>query len=224
MIPVLLILVPLLTGLAAFFLKNEKAVRSWALFASLVTLAISLAGLTILKDAKYLIHQCDWMPSLGSSFSVKLDGMGLLLTLLNAVSFPLIFIATWHTPYKNAKNFFALMLLGQAGMMGVFLAMDALLFYFFWELALIPMYFLCSQWGGEKRIAVTIKFFIYTFVGSLLMLIAILFVYIKTTDRSFSIQSFYDVAVTLNSKQQNLVFWLMFAAFASKIPIFPVHT
>lgn len=116
------------------------------------------------------------------------------------------------------------MLLGQAGMMGVFLAMDALLFYFFWELALIPMYFLCSQWGGEKRIAVTIKFFIYTFVGSLLMLIAILFVYSKTTDKSFSLQSFYDVAVTLNSKQQNLVFWLMFAAFAIKMPIFPLHT
>ena len=224
MIPVLLILVPLLTGLAAFFLKNEKTVRSWALFSSLITLAVSLAGLTLLKDAKYMAHQCEWMPALGSSFSVKLDGVGLLLTLLNAVSFPLIFIATWNTPYNNAKNFFALMLLGQAGMMGVFLAMDALLFYFFWELALIPMYFLCSQWGGEKRIAVTIKFFIYTFVGSLLMLIAILFVYSKTTDKSFSLQSFYDVAVTLNSKQQNLVFWLMFAAFAIKMPIFPLHT
>ena len=66
--------------------------------------------------------------------------------------FPLIFIATWNTSYKNANNFFALMLLTQAGLMGVFLAMDALLFYFFWELALIPVYFLCSQWGGEKRI------------------------------------------------------------------------
>lgn len=224
MIPVLLILIPLVTGLAAFFLKNEKTVRSWALFSALITLGVSLAGLTLMKDAKYLTHQSEWMPALGSSFSVKLDGVGLLLTLLNAISFPVIFIATWKTNYNKANNFFALMLLAQAGMMGVFLAMDALLFYFFWELALIPMYFLCSQWGGEKRIAVTFKFFIYTFVGSLLMLVGILFLYSKTADHSFSIKSFYEVAVTLSNKQQNLVFWLMFVAFAIKMPIFPLHT
>ncbi|HEX4875720.1 MAG TPA: NADH-quinone oxidoreductase subunit M [Chitinophagaceae bacterium] len=224
MIAVLLILVPLLTGFASFFIKNEKTVRSWALFSSLVTLGVSLTGLIWLKDPKYLSHTCEWLPALGSSFSVKLDGLGLLLTLLNAISFPVIFIATWNTPYRKANNFFALMLLGQAGMMGVFLAMDALLFYFFWELALIPMYFLCSQWGGEKRIAVTFKFFIYTFVGSLLMLIGILYLYNKTTSHSFSIQAFYDAGATLSAKQQNLVFWLMFIAFAIKMPIFPLHT
>ncbi len=114
------------------------------------------------------------------------------------------------------------MMLGQAGLMGVFLAMDALLFYFFWELALIPMYFLCSQWGGEKRIAVTFKFFIYTFIGSLLMLIGILFVYSKTPQHSFDIIQFYDAQ--LSYKQQDLVFWLFFAAFAIKMPIFPFHT
>src|SRR6187551_800950 len=117
--------------------------------------------------------------------------MGQLLCLLTAISFPLIFIATWNRTYKNAHNFFALMMLSQAGLMGVFLAMDALLFYFFWELALIPVYFLCSQWGGERRIAVTFKFFIYTFVGSLLMLIGILYVAGHNPDQSFSIDSFY---------------------------------
>jgi NADH-quinone oxidoreductase subunit M len=224
MIPVLLILVPLLTGLAAFFFKNEKAVRSWALFSSIIVLVVSLLGLTILDDAKDLAHQSPWMSVLGSSFSVKLDGMGQVLCLLNAIAFPLIFLSTWNSFYKKANNFFALMLLSQAGMMGVFLAMDALLFYFFWELALIPVYFLCSQWGGEKRIAVTFKFFIYTFVGSLLMLIGILYVYAQTPDHSFSIESFYKAGAGLASHEQTWMFWLFFVAFAVKMPIFPFHT
>ncbi|MEK7225899.1 MAG: NADH-quinone oxidoreductase subunit M, partial [Bacteroidota bacterium] len=222
MVPVLLILIPLLTGLVAFFVKNEKQVRAWTLFSVLITLAISLLGLTLLKEDKYLQHQCEWLPALGSSFSVKLDGMGQLLCLLNAIAYPLIFIATWNNSYKKAKNFFALMLLAQAGLMGVFLAMDALVFYFFWELALIPMYFLCSQWGGERRIPVTFKFFIYTFVGSLLMLIAILYVYSKTPDHSFDIAAFYKVVLT--NGQQGWLFWLFFIAFAIKMPIFPFHT
>jgi NADH-quinone oxidoreductase subunit M len=224
MIAVLLILVPLLAGFTSFFLKSEKGARTFALFASLLTLSVSLAGLLWLKEAKYLQQHWDWLPALGSSFSLKLDGLALLLTLLNAVAFPVIFIATWNTSYRNAHNFYALMLLAQAGMMGVFLSADALLFYFFWELALVPMYFLCSQWGGEKRITVTFKFFIYTFVGSLLMLIGILFLYNKTATHSFSLQAFYDAAATMSSKQQNLVFWLMFIAFAIKMPIFPFHT
>ena len=224
MIAVLLILIPLLTGLAAFFFKNEKAVRSWALFASIAVLVVSLLGQTVLNDAKNLAHQSAWMSTLGSSFSVKLDGMGQMLCLLNAVAFPLIFLSTWNSLYKKANNFFALMLLSQAGMMGVFLAMDALLFYFFWELALIPVYFLCSQWGGEKRIAVTFKFFVYTFLGSLLMLIGILYVYSQTQDHSFSLESFYKTGAALQAKDQTWLFWLFFIAFAVKMPIFPFHT
>ena len=222
MIAVLLILIPLLTGFAAFFVKNERAVRSWVLFSSLVTLAVSLLGLAVLKDPKYLGFQAEWMGDLNSSFSVKLDGLGQVLCLLNAVSFPIIFMATWRSQYKKAHNFFALMLLTQAGMMGVFLAMDALLFYFFWELALVPAYFLCSQWGGPKRIQVTFKFFIYTFVGSLLMLVGLLYIYFHTKDHSFDIASFYKAA--LSDKEQTWLFWLLFVAFAVKMPIFPFHT
>ncbi len=222
MVPVLIILIPLLGGLATFFIKNEKAVRSWVLFASLVTLSISILGLTIFNSSGYLQHQCQWLQSLGASFSVKLDGMGQLLCLLNAIAYPVVILATWKSSYTRSHNFFGLMLLAQAGMMGVFLSMDALLFYFFWELALIPMYFLCSQWGGERRIAVTFKFFIYTFIGSLLMLIGILFVYSRTEAHTFSIASFYDAV--LSDKEQFLVFWLFFAAFAIKMPIFPFHT
>ena len=202
MIPVLLIVVPLLTGLAAFFWKNERSVRYWTLGSSLVTLIISILGLTLLKDEQYLQHQSEWMGTLGSSFSVKLDGMGQLLCLLNAVAYPLILLATWNSSYKKPNNFFALMLLGQAGMMGVFLAMDALLFYFFWELALVPMYFLCSQWGGERRIAVTFKFFIYTFIGSLLMLIGILYIYSHSPTHSFDIASFYQVNISPKQQQK----------------------
>ncbi len=222
MIPVLLILIPLIAGLASFFLKNDKSVRIWVLFSSFITLAVSILGLTVLNDAKYLAHQCEWMQTIGSSFSVKLDGMGQLLCLLNAIAYPLVILSTWNSSYRKSSNFFGLMLLAQAGMMGVFLATDALLFYFFWELALIPMYFLCSQWGGEKRIAVTFKFFIYTFVGSLLMLIGILYIYSHTADHSFSMDSFYNVV--LSKKEQSVIFWLMFVAFAIKMPIFPLHT
>lgn len=222
MISLLLIVIPLLTGLATFFIKNEKQVRSWVLFASITTLAVSILGLCCFNDEKYLQYQFEWLPSLGASFALKMDGVSQLLCLLNTIAYPIVFIAGWNTSYKNAKNFFALMLLAQAGIMGVFLATDALVFYFFWELALIPMYFLCSQWGGEKRIAVTFKFFIYTFIGSLLMLIGILYLYGQTPDHSFSIKSFYSL--TLTGKQQSLVFWLMFIAFAVKMPIFPLHT
>ena len=222
MVAVLLIVIPLLSGLFAFFVKNEKTVRSWALFASLVTLAVSALGLTMLNKPANLEFTCVWLGDLGSSFSIKLDGLGQLLCLLTAVAFPIVFIATWNSNYKNANRFFALMLLSQAGLMGVFLAMDALLFYFFWELALIPVYFLCSQWGGEKRIQVTFKFFIYTFVGSLLMLIGIIYLFQQTPDHSFSIQSFYDLK--LDSSTQTWIFWLFFTAFAIKMPVFPFHT
>src|SRR5687768_12690680 len=116
MVPVLLILIPLLGGLASFFLRNEKQVRSWALLASIVTLGITLLGIIVLNE-KDLQHRSEWMQTLGSSFSLKLDGMGKLLCLLTAVSYPLIFLTTWRTTYKKAYNFFALMLLGQAGLM-----------------------------------------------------------------------------------------------------------
>ena len=222
MISLLLILIPLLSGIAAFFFKKENAAKGWALLSSFATVVVSILGLTILNKTELLQFKCNWLPGLGSSFSIRLDGMGQLLCLLTAISFPLIFIAIWNRTYKNAHNFFALMLLSQAGLMGVFLAMDALLFYFFWELALIPVYFLSSIWGGEKRIPATFKFFIYTFVGSLLMLIGLIYLQSLTPDRSFDIRSFYAIAV--DSKSQHWIFWLMFVAFAIKIPVFPFHS
>lgn len=221
MIVLLLFLVPLIGGFLSFFLKNDKTVRGWALLVTIITLIVSLVAVTI-KAPDQLNFSADIMGSLGSSFSLKLDGLSQLLCLLTAVSYPIILIATWKSEYKRSNNFFALMLLTQAGLMGVFTASDALLFYFFWELALVPMYFLCSGWGGERRIPVTFKFFVYTFTGSVLMLVGLIYLYFQTPDRSFSMESFY--ALKLSNSTQSWVFWLLFVAFAVKMPVFPFHT
>jgi NADH-quinone oxidoreductase subunit M len=108
--------------------------------------------------------------------------------------------------------------------MGVFLATDALLFYFFWELALIPVYFLCSQWGGERRIAATFKFFVYTFVGSLLMLVGDHLDLFEDAGSFLFDEVVLCVAVSISSKDQTWLFWLLFTAFAIKMPIWPLHT
>lgn len=224
MIPVLLILIPLVSGLVGFLLKNENSAKTWSLLSSVVTLLITLWSLTLAKTSPMLSANCEWLPDLGSRFAVGLDGLSKILVLLTAVCFPLIFIATWRNQYSKAWNFYALMLLSQAGLIGVFVATDALLFYFGWELALIPVYFLCSQWGGERRIAATFKFFVYTFVGSLLMLVGIIWLYWHTPDHSFSMESFYALRTKISNQEQTWIFWLLFIAFAIKMPIWPLHT
>jgi len=223
MVPVLLIGIPLLAGLIGFLLKDAAA-KSWSLFASLLTLIVSLAGISLRPDSKLLLFNVPWLKSLNSHFAVGLDGTGQIFCLLTAIAFPIIFVSTWKEEYKRANNFFGLMLLSQAGLMGVFLAADALLFYFFWELALIPVYFLASQWGGEKRIAATFKFFIYTFLGSLMMLIGIIYIYFHTKDHSFALSAFQGAHNFIPADTQAWLFWFIFIAFAVKMPIFPFHT
>jgi len=222
MIALLLILIPLLSGLLTFFMKSERDAKSLSFFASILTLAVSFAGAYALFDSKLYAFDAAWIPSLGTRFTIGLDGMSKMLCLLTGISYPVVFGAVYNNSYKKPASFYALMLLMQAGLMGVFLAKDCLLFYFFWELVLIPAYFLCSSWGGEKRIQVTFKFFIYTFVGSLLMLVGILFLYFKTPDHSFALQSFYHIKIS--ASEENFIFWLFFIAFAIKMPIFPFHT
>ncbi len=222
MIALLLIIVPLLGGVLSFIVKQEKAVKTWSLLVSLITLAAAvwLAGFG--NTAGENQFQAAWLPQIGSSFSLLADGAAVLLCLLTAIVYPLIFLVIWKNQYESPAAFYGLMLLAQAGITGVFLAADGLLFYFFWELALIPVYFLCSRWGGERRIAVTFKFFIYTFVGSLLMLAGLVYLYYQTADQSFAIQSLYKAP--LSSEQQTWLFWLFFIAFAVKMPVFPFHT
>ena len=222
--PELLIWFPLLSGLVAFFLAKGDSAKRWAVISSFITVAIVAASFFFTDKNYFHFNNVSyvWMPSIGSSFALMYDGMGRMLCLLTALAFPLAFLATYNTSYLKSNNFYGLMLLSQAGLLGVFCAMDALVFYFFWELAIIPIYFLASQWGGEKRIQATFKFFVYTFAASLLLLIGIIFVYLHTPDASFSIQSF--LKAKLPPGQEKFVFWLFFAAFAVKMPIFPFHT
>jgi len=220
MYSLLLILIPVIAGLLSFFLRDEKAIKGFALLASIVTLSVSLCSLC---STSQLTFSAEWIPSLGSKFSFSLDGMSKMLCLLNCISLPIIFTSIYKNSYKNTSGFYGLMFFMQAGIMGVFLASDALLFYFFWELALIPAYFLCSIWGGDKRIQVTFKFFIYTFIGSLLMLLGLIYLYLQTPgSHSFAYNDFLQLH--LSAHQQAIVFALMFIAFAIKMPIFPFHT
>ena len=232
--PELLLWLPLLAGVICFFIKDEKIAKATAFAGSILVLAVALISLFYTADVfrNYNAVNYFWLRDLGTSFYVSLDGAGRILTLLTAVSFPLIFLSTYKNSYKNAGAFFGLMMLAECGLMGVFVANDAMVFYFFWELALIPVYFLCSKWGGEKRIQATFKFFVYTFLGSLLMLTGIIYVYLHTEPKlfedtvvslhSFSLQAFYNA--TLTEGEQNWLFWLFFVAFAIKMPVFPFHT
>ena len=218
MIPVLLILIPLLTGLLSFVVKHQSKNIAWV--SSLATLTVVLYGLAINTCNCNNNFTAEWLPSLGASFTVNLNGLGYMLCLLTAFTFPLLFLGTSSRNIGKGGNYYALMLLSQAGLMGVFVAYDGLLFYFFWELALIPVYFLCSIWGGAKRIEATFKFFIYTFLGSLFMLIAL--IYISQKASSFALADLYNV--TLTAHEQYWLFACIFAAFAVKMPIFPFHT
>lgn len=222
--PALLIWLPLAGGLISFFIKDESKVKAWALFSSIVTLVFFIVTLFYTDNKYYVLNSVSyvWLPELGSSFSLMLSGTGRLMCLLTAVAFPLIFAATYRHAYPNAHAFFGLMLLTQCGLMGVFMAVDAMVFYFFWELALIPAYFLASQWGGEKRVQAAFKFFIYTFAGSLFLLVGIIYVYLKMPAPSFSLVSFYQVRLSMQDQQW--LFWVFFIAFAIKMPVFPFHT
>ena len=209
---------PILAALLLLFIKNNKTAQWVAILFSGLSLLVALLMLST-PTADFNIA---WLPNLNTRFILHADGLSKILILLTAISFPAILLATANNEYKNRNVFLSLLLFAQAGLMGVFLAGDALLFYFFWELALIPIYFLCSIWGGEKRIAITFKFFIYTFLGSLFMLAGILFLNAHTSDHSFLINSF--IHANLTGGEQVTAFALFFIAFAIKMPIFPLHT
>jgi NADH-quinone oxidoreductase subunit M len=204
-------------------MKSEKAAKGTAMFFSILTLGVIVTNL-FYTDVKYqLLNQVSyvWLPGIGASFALILDGLTRTLTLLTAIVVPIAILNVPAGKYKSPNVFFGLLMLTFCGLMGVFMAIDALVFYLFWELALIPVYFLSSIYGGEKRIKATFKFFIYTFVGSLFLLIGIFYIYLKTSG-SFSLVSFYNATPT--NAEQSWVFFLFLIAFAIKMPIFPFHT
>lgn len=222
--PALLIWLPLIGGMFSFFLKDAKSAKSSAIIFSASSLIVLLVSLNFTAKEFIALNQVsyEWLTSIGSSFGLYLDGLTRTMALLTAIVFFVVFILVPADQYKDANRFYGLLLLTQCGLVGVFLATDALVFYLFWELALIPVYFLSSIWGGEKRIRATFKFFIYTFIGSLLMLLAILYMYNKTNATSFGLGAFFNLKTTADEQ-----FWLFiafFIAFAIKMPLFPLHT
>jgi NADH-quinone oxidoreductase subunit M len=210
--------IPFIAAIILLFVKHNEKANYVAIACSGITMALAF-NIAFNGAANF---DSIWISSINARFLLSADGLAKILVLLTGISFPAIFIATSKNEIKNRNQFLSLMLFTQTGLIGVFLAGDALLFYFFWELALIPVYFLCSIWGGEKRVAITFKFFIYTFLGSLLMLIGIILVYSNTLDHSFLIDSFKKANLT--NGQQLAAFALFFTAFAIKMPIFPLHT
>lgn len=223
----LLIIVPLLASLLLFFIKGDGAKKA-ALGFAVLEFVLSLYAYFVLKgsgDAKMLVLNCTWVESLGIKFAVSIDGLSLLMVLLTTFLVPLIILSSFKTTYERPNAFYGLILMMQGALVGVFTANDGFLFYVFWELALIPIYFICLLWGGENRGRITFKFFIYTLFGSLFMLIGLIFLYSHTGEvKSWNVNDLYAAGRSLTEAQQTFVFWTIFLAFAIKMPIFPLHT
>ena len=223
MILILLILIPLFTGILSFAVKGDGA-KVLALISTMFSLAVAgyVSGTNYTAPITY---SHDWIEILGTQFSLVADGMSSMLCLLVGIVMMVIMIVNVNKDAEKPGAFYGFMLLSQAGLMGVFLAADALVFYVFWEVALIPVYFLCSRWGGEKRIPVTFKFFVYTFVGSLMMLAGL--IYLSVQNPGMSSYAWADIVragASLPPEKQQWLFWLLFIAFAIKMPVFPFHT
>jgi NADH-quinone oxidoreductase subunit M len=222
----ILIFWPLAASLILLALRPANA-KSLALAASLVEMAVSFyVCWNFDHDAStQFVTNVPWISSLGIHFYVGMDGVSMLLVLLTTVLVPFIILSSFGQTYQKPHTFYGLVLLMQMALVGVFCARDGFLFYIFWELALIPIYFICLMWGGPNRARVTLKFFIYTLAGSLLMLVGLIFVYLNTPGvHSFDIHALYNAGHSMSKGSQGFYFWMFFIAFAIKIPIFPFHT
>ena len=206
----------------------RPAYAKWLAFiGSVVEFAATLVIMSLFNrsDGMDFTLNVPWIPSLGIGFTIGIDGISLLLVLLTTALVPLIILSSANSSTVKPANFYGLILLMQMALVGVFTASDGFLFYVFWEMALIPIYFICLIWGGENRSSITLKFFIYTLTGSLFMLVALLYLYYQTPGmHSFHIDAIYAAGRALSPEAQGIVFWGLFLAFAIKMPVFPFHT
>lgn len=239
MITASLIGLPLVFALLLLFTKGD-GVKRIALVASIIELALAIAAYYFLTHpgasdaakaltAQKLAMNVPWITSIGVDFNVSLDGMSMVLVLLTTFLVPLIIFSSFDKKYENPSLFYALIMFMQMALVGVFVARDGFLFYMFWELALIPIYFICLIWGGENRGKITFKFFIYTLFGSLFMLAALIYLYLNTSIgetgiHTFDMNALYAAGQKMDLAHQSWIFWGMFLAFAIKMPIFPFHT
>jgi NADH-quinone oxidoreductase subunit M len=226
----LLIIVPLIASLLVFFTKGNTS-RTVALGLSVIEFILSLVVLFQFKhnpDSANLMLNCPWVESLGIHFAVSIDALSILMVLLTTFLVPLIILSSFSSTYQKPNSFYGLILLMQMALVGVFTANDGFLFYVFWELALIPIYFICLIWGGDDRGRITFKFFVYTLFGSLFMLVGLIYLYnhtgFDTGIKSWAVTDLYETGKSLNVSQQSFVFWCIFLAFGIKMPIFPLHT
>lgn len=219
-----------LVGVIAILLadrKNEKSdemIKWIALATSVITLIISIVVLANYNSAisgLQMVDRFDWIPAWGIQYYMGVDGLSILMVLLTAFISVIAIAASWTAIDKQIKAYYIFMLLMAVGMMGVFLAQDLFLFYIFWEFTLIPMYFLIGIWGGAARVYASIKFFLYTMAGSLLMLLAIL--YMGITNGTFAVPELIAGRAAF-AGAQNLLFLGFFIAFAIKVPVFPFHS
>jgi len=210
--------------------RHEGLVKVTALATSLVTFAVSVPLFTrfdaSLSDYQF-VEQRAWMPTLGVSYHLGVDGISLLLVLLTTFLMPLVLLSSWHSIERRWKEFAITMLLLETGMLGVFVALDLFLFYIFWEAMLIPMYLIIGIWGGPNRVYAAVKFILYTLAGSLLMLVAILALYFlhgsATGAYTFDLPVLARYVVP-SGRVQNLMFLAFALAFAIKVPMWPFHT
>lgn len=231
----IVLLTPLAGALLVIFLprKNTAAVRVFGLAVSIIAFILSLI-LYFQYDQEtggfQFIDQFVWIESLNISYLVAVDGMSLLLVLLTTFITPLALLSTWSSINEKVKEFTFFVLMLEVGMLGVFVSLDLFLFYVFWEAMLIPMYFIIGIWGGKRKIYASIKFFIYTMAGSLLMLIAIIFLALQGNNIpeigafTTNLLQLYKVGPEIARDIQVYLFFAFALSFAIKVPLFPLHT
>ena len=227
----LVIAIPAIGFLIALVIPRamEKFIRIFALGFSLLAFVVSLglvAGLQSGHAGQQFVTNAVWIQNPEIHFHVGIDGLSLWLIILTTFLTPIAVLLSWNSIHERSKEFFALLLLLEFGLVGVFASWDLFLFYVFWEIVLVPMYFLIGIWGHERRIYATVKFFLYTMTGSVLMLAAIIFLYGQagTFDYVTILEQLASGRILLTHTQETLLFLAFFLAFAIKVPLFPLHT
>jgi NADH-quinone oxidoreductase subunit M len=221
-----------LAGLAVLLClpaRNHNLIRVWANLVGAAGFLISIPLVTRFRAATpgfQFEERADWIPSLGAHYHLGMDGISLLLVMLTTLVGFLAVLSSWRAIDDRVKGYYAMFMLLQTGMLGVFLSLDFFLFYIFWELVLVPMYFIIGIWGGPRKLYAAIKFFLYTLAGSVLMLLGILTLYFEHFRQfgsyTFEIADLMKINLPLNL--QEWVFWAFFLGFAIKVPMFPFHT
>ncbi|HET7481957.1 MAG TPA: NADH-quinone oxidoreductase subunit M [Actinomycetota bacterium] len=221
------IFVPLAGALLLAFIPTQRStwIRYGALAVSLIAFVTSLGVLLNFETSNagfQLGSTASWIPQWGISYATGVDGISLWMVMLTTFLMPLGILASWSIE-KRLKPYFIFLLALETGMLGVFSSLDLFLFYVFWEATLVPMYLLIGMWGYERRIYAAMKFFLFTLVGSLLMLAAILYVYFSVQNPTFNYQTLL-AQVHFDAGVQRWLFLAFFASFAVKVPLVPLHT